>query len=262
MQQNRWGIMGLITLAFIILILLCGGWWFFTGDVETVLSLNELRGGWLLSPGGDKILYTSEEHNVLMLLSTEKKFNLKENCLGYTWLNNTDLVCSSVIIDTKNMIKVPIQDVKASEVNLDMLLMAAGTIYKLEQYNDIVLLGDNYKQNLNKSYWVTEIKNVDQVLQDRSYITVPSVDYNPRPGEKIYSPNQAYYYLYGGDAEGAYITIYDAANGTSLARTSRDGRLYQIGGWAGDSSGVYFQLIPSGIGMFSNRSPLYKLRVR
>jgi len=236
--------MGLIGLILVILILLGGWWWFFTGDVETVLSTQELRGGWLLSPRGDKILYRTEVHNVLMILSTKQKNNV-DDCLGYTWLDNMILVCSAFIIDTDDMAKVPIKSVKASEVNLDKLLMEAGKIYKLEQYNFIVVLDANYKYSPDKNYWVTEVENIDQVLQGHSYVSVPPVDYNPRPGEKIYSPNRASYYLYGGDAEGAVITIYDATNGKQLAQTPPDRRLYQIGGWAGDSSGVYYQLIPS-----------------
>jgi hypothetical protein len=258
-KQGR--LMSLIGLVFLILILLGGWWWVFTGDVETVLSTRELRGGWLLSPGGDKILYRSERQNVLMFLPTKQKNNI-ESCSGYTWLNNTNLVCSLFIIDTDDMVKVSIQNVKASEVNLDALLIEAGTIYKLEQYSDIVLLSANYKQNPDKNYWINEVKNTDQVLQGHSYVSVPPINYNPRRGgEKIYSPDRAYYYLFEGDTQGAFITIYDATNGELLSQSPRDGRLYQIGGWAADNSGVYFQLIPSGLGMFSNRSPLYKLRV-
>jgi hypothetical protein len=257
-KQGR--LMSLIGLVFLILILLGGWWWFFTGDVETVLSTRELRGGWLISPEGDKILYRSETQNVLMFLPTKQKNNL-ESCAGYTWLDNNLLACTWFLIDTNNWMKTPIRFVKVSEIDLETILAKAGTIYNLEQYHHIVVLAADYKHS-DENYWVTEIKNTDTVLHGRPYIAISPVDYNPRRGgEKIYSPDRAYYYLFEGDAEGAVITIYDTSNNKQLAQTPSDWRLYQIAGWAADSGGVYFQLIPSGLGMFSNRSPLYKLRV-
>jgi hypothetical protein len=263
-MSRRGKLMSLIGLVFLILILLCGWWWFFTGDVETVLPLDEVRCGWLLSPGGDKVVYGSDSV-MLMFLSIKQRHKILDICSGFGWLDNTILYFpfENVIVDTNDFSKISYKVVNASEINWETLLTGAETIYALKsEPNFIFVLAPDYKRNPNRNYWINEVENIDEILQGHSYVSVPSIDYNPRLGEKIYSPNQAHYYLFEGDAEGAVITIYDATNDKQLAQTPPDERLYQMAGWAADNTGVYFQLIPTGLGgMFSNRSPLYKLRV-
>lgn len=250
----RGKLMNLIGVIFIILIFLCG-WWFFSGDVETVLTVDEVNRGWLLSPGGDKITYGTGNGYTLMFLATGLRHKLEGTCGGSTWLDNTTFVCNSYIIVTNETVdKVSINSVKAAAVNLEEILAKAGTIYKLEQYQFIVVLDADYKHNPDGNYWVTEVKNIDDVLQGHNYISIPPTDYNPRSG-KIYSPNKAYYYEF----TGTVITLYEATSDKKFSQTPRDKRLYQIGGWAADNSGVYYQLVPKGF--VGNISPLYKLKV-
>lgn len=71
MQLGKRGkLISLIGLIFIILMLF-GWWWFSSSDVETILSVDEARNGWSLSPEADKIIFRSEGNYILMFLGTK-----------------------------------------------------------------------------------------------------------------------------------------------------------------------------------------------
>ncbi len=276
MRLGKWGkSIGLIVLIFIVTISMrspClfifftfgeGPWWFYSWDVETVLTSDEVRNDWSLSPRADKIIFRSEGNYILMFLATEQRHIFKGNkCAGYFWLDNKILICPNLIIDTDDFSETPYGVLNASEANWETVLADAETIYTYKNESGFIfVLATDYKNNPSRNYWVKEVKNVDEVLQGHNYVTVVYPNYDSfLSSEKIFSPNGAYYYLLKGTGEGFAITIYDANDNRKLSQTPEEDVLrYRIGGWAGDSSGVYFQLV--GIALNPTQSPLFKLKV-
>lgn len=141
----KWGrrgkFLGLIGLISISLILLGGWWWFFTGDVETILPLDEARCGWLLSPGGDKVVYGSDSV-MLIFLSTKQRHRIWDRCSGFGWLDNTILYLpfENVIVDTNDFSKTSYKVVNASEINWETLLANAETIYALKSKPNFIFI--------------------------------------------------------------------------------------------------------------------------
>lgn len=258
MQLGKRGkLISLVGLIFIILMLF-GRWWFSSSDIETILSVDEARNGWSLSPGADKIIFRSNEDYILMFLGTKQRHTFEGNkCAESIWLDNKTLLCRNLIIDTDDLSETSYRILDVSEVNIESLLENAGTIYVYKDEPDFIfVLAPDYKRNTTQNYWINGINNLDEVLQGHIYTTIPYPNYNPQPNEKIYSPNRAYYYLF----EGGMINIYDTKTGKKLSQTSSsDVRQYRIGGWAADSSGVYFELFS--IGISGVQYPLQKLKV-
>jgi hypothetical protein len=225
-------------------------WWSYFKGIETVLSEAETRGGWSLSPGAEKIMFRSGENYVLMSPTTNLRHVFKgDKCSpsngGYRWLDDKILLCSNLIIDTDDLSETAYTVLNASEVNWEILLEDAETIYAHKSESGFVfVLAQDYKHNPDKNYLITEVKNIDKILQDYPYVPVLYPDYyHPQWNEKIYSPNEAYYYIFNGSV----ITIYEAKDDKKLSQTpATDATPNKIGGWAKDSSGVYFQYTAGG----------------
>ncbi|NJO00174.1 MAG: hypothetical protein HC875_41705, partial [Anaerolineales bacterium] len=168
------------------------------------------------------------------------------------------LLCSKVIIDTDDYSEISYRVLNVSEVNWEQLLEKAGTIYAYkDKFSFIFILAQDYKHNPDQNYLIEDIKNVDEVLQGYHYKAVIYPDYyHPRWNEKIYSPNGIYYYIFSGSV----ITIYEAKDDKQLSQTPvTDSSPNKIGGWASDSSGVYFEYTAGGI--WGAQYPLQKLIV-
>lgn len=249
----------------IIVCSLLGWWWFFLSSVEWVVPKWELRDGWLLSPGRDKIIYTTNNDiAVLMYLSTGQKKRI-DDCYGFRWLDNTIFHCRKFIVDSNDLVKTSFKTVDVSEINLDELLIQAETIYaRKSKPTFIFILAKDYKNNPDKNYYITNIENIDQALQEYDHITVPRPDYNAsQQPEKVYSPNGAYYYSLESTGNGNRIAIYDALTNKQLSRSSETSYIerYEIAGWDAESSGVYFQTFPTGFLPLTGPSGINKLKV-
>lgn len=240
-------------------------------NVEVVVEKSENIGrrNWVLSPGGDKLVYISEAKNatrVLYLGNKERRdFN---SCEVATWLDDNNILCQIIdqspsILKTDDFIQLPLNVIEASAIpDLDKLLQTTIAIYKYEgEYysfdtfvpdrNSFFLLTTNPQQN----YQVIA-ENVDEVLEGYKYHIIPRGRVSYRENE--YSPNEDYYFVNYDSG----LTIYDASTYKTLAvyDYSEQGNL-EVGGWAADSSGVYFQPV-AGMGM-SHLKPgaILKLKV-
>lgn len=263
MGSNKWKKVLIIALPTIIIIIcsLCGWWWwFFSGDTEVVVPARSLGGGWVLSPGRDRLIYTSSGNNrsiFLMYLSTRQQYQL-DRC-NYSWLDNVTLICRLHIIDTESRAKLPINSINApTSADLEELLREAGTIYKLEEYKAVAILADDYKNNPDKNYYITNIKNMDQVLQGYDYTTVPP----PNDNGEAYSPNRNYYYRLENTHIGYRLVIYNAATDEKLSQAEDTNQRYDIAGWDAESRGVYYEIMPSGLfPWLAGRSGIKRLKI-
>ncbi len=208
--------------------------------------------GWMLSPQGDKINYVSiksdKEARFLLFLET-KEIKELESCEPVSWLDNMKLLCNngSFVLATDDFTKVPLHEIEQAAV--DKFLSEAADIYRYEgEYvfevneQEIYLLGKDYKQNADKNYRL-QVDNVDAVLQGYDYHIIPAQKF--KSSGKQYSPEQDYYYLF--EEKGPLkepmdlLTVYDAITDKKLVEYQQSGGDIDIGGWAKDSSGVYFQ---------------------
>ncbi|MFC1976274.1 hypothetical protein ACFLXQ_07735 [Chloroflexota bacterium] len=232
-------------------------------NIEVIVPDSEKIADWTLSPEGDKIVYESqiEDSVTTFLLSpaTGQKHQL-DKCNPFGWLDNTLLQCPKSIIVTDDLFTIPLKEITPSKVELEKLLQNAGTIYKFEAIPKwFVVLDPNYRDHADKNYLVI-VDDVDNVLQGYTYLTIPaSSPPTASPGKKVYSPNKAYYYV----SDGTALTIHNSATDEKIVEFKiEDGpKDLLFGGWAADSSGVYFQVFDFGFRVFSEDQGIKKLRV-
>ncbi len=225
-------------------------------NVKIIVPASENVPNWMLSPGGEKIIYASIKENATFLLYPEtqerKKFNF---CTPAFWLDSINVLCkidssSPFILITDDFTQLPLHRIEIRPENLDKLnnmLSQAIHIYKYEgdyqtqftiDKKEIYLLSENYKENLGENYLVS-VENVDEVLKnyDYDYTIIPQQQSTVLSGEKQ-SPNGDYYYILKNNV----LTIYDMEIDEIVVEYDYLGQGYlETGGWAGDSSGVYFQ---------------------
>ncbi len=276
MQTSQFSFTRLSILIFLFLIGSgCGplGPSFPPANVEVIVPENEGVSSWLLSPEGDKIAYRSGVDNTstifLLFPATQQKYNLGR-CSIFIWLNNATLYClseASIIVsrDADNVVTVPLKVVKASEVDLARLLKEAGTIYRFESENNILLLRDGVDWlKPNKNYLVEGVENIDAVLQGHTAITIPGAQPVGFPEEQVYSPDGRYYYNLNINQYG--LIIYDATKDSKVTEFIQENlESIILGGWAANSSGVYFEVVSNArIGLFPNHylNQILKLKVQ
>lgn len=235
-------------------------------NVEVIIS-DEGLNSWSLSPGGDKIIYETTD-DFLLFPATQHKQRLS-NCRHQIWLDNDTLYCrDSSLIEIDNeigeMTAVPVHKVKASDVDLGTLLQQAGSIYKFSSNSDLsqsLLLRDVANPlDLDKHYLVDNIENVDTVSQAYAPITLPLP--LPNYNKKIFSPNGMYYYEYNDRAHrGIFLTIYNTSTNDKVSEFVEEGNVsLRVSGWAADNSGVYFEMVSSGIDP-TNLNQILKLKL-
>lgn len=230
-------------------------------SVEIVVSRHENPDNWALSPKGNRIIYESGSAFLISLLS-KQKYEI-DACSGFNWLDNTNLYCtvgggnpSIVVIDdmlsTGDFLRIPLTTVKVQEVDLGKILEEAGIIYKSERpSNSFLILDADYKLNPNKNYLITEVEDVNATLQEYTYITIPPLHPYIELGQNIYSPNEDYYYRLDGESDEQVLAIYDAISDDKLVEFQLEpdaSEYFEFGGWAADSSGVYFRVRRRGFG--------------
>jgi hypothetical protein len=270
-----------ILLILTLTLLLFGCSWPFgqetNSHVEIIVPENENIGHWFLSPGGDKIIYgsTELEATFLLYLENKEKRNL-DFCTPAIWLDDSSILCkisgkSTFVLATEDFTPIPLKAVETTPDTLDKLLSQAAFIYR---YGDdfklrfeidkrvLYLLGADYKENPDENYQIM-VENIDEVLQGYDYITIPRQ--RPVSEESEHSPNGDFYYHiyeeYTGKGFNIFLTIYDVVTSEKLAEYEFSEGSIEVGGWAADNSGVYFQ--PLYGGGFSPTKPgaIMKLKV-
>jgi len=221
-------------------------------NVEVVVPQSEKVAGWLLSPAGDKIAYTGyfedNSKQVLLFPATHTKQTL--DCEGFIWLDNDTLGCTwqnkIVVVQAEGTITpVSLKKVNALEVDLPGILRAAGRIYHLEwpDYENKLLVRDTAQPPApDRNYLIEGIADITATLQAYPVITIPKP--TSIRGEKIYSPNKKYYFVFSRLARDRHaLTTFDSDNDNLLSEfIGPEIHYFIVGGWAADSSGVYFEI--------------------
>ena len=227
-------------------------------NVEVVVERKDIVGlVWSPSPSGDKIMYSSPQGDFLLYPRTKEQQEIND-CSSWIWLDDTNLMCwiedNPSVLKTDDFIRIPLEKIEVSIIpNLNELLQTATAIYKYEEkYNkdSFYLLNAVLQQN----YRVIA-ENVDEVLQEYDYKIIPMG--RAIPGEDEYSPNGDYYCV----NHSSVLTIYDAITRKILVEYDYDQGWLEAGGWAVDSSGVYFQPIKGGGIIPLSPGPVLKLKV-
>jgi hypothetical protein len=111
---------------------------------------------------------------------------------------------------------------------------------------DTLLVDTGQPDQADQFYFVSGIDNLDQVLENYTYTTLPLNGRLADPSKKVYSPNGNYYHL----LQDRSLGIYDAATDQLLIEFKTPAGYFRIGGyfpndsggWAADNSGVYFNI--------------------
>jgi len=219
-----------------------------------VVPQSEGLSGWQLSPAGDKIAYTSHIDevikSVLLFPATQTRHDLG-TCKGFTWLDSQTLFCSLnnrlvATLDDENVTTIPLTKVRSSEVNLSELLQSAEKIYHFERPSlaqTLLLQDTTYPPDPNKNYLIEGV-DMDNVLQSYPVITIPKPLPVGGPEKEIHSPDGKYYYnLVEVDWDQYALSIHETNNNKLLSEfVGPEIHYFIVGGWAADSSGVYFEI--------------------
>ncbi len=265
----------LFTSILIFLFLCCGTlYYFFVYDplppnVEIVVTVKEEPKQWQLSPNGDKIVYTaidSQHAQVRLLFLDNQQKQEIENSEACGWISNIHLNCqsskdySTFMVNTADLSQAHIQIIGMDSPQLLTILQQAGKIYRDKKGEEdvgffFVLSEDKNKPNEN--YQINSI-DIDTTLKGYTYTQISFLSNFAEQPIKIYSPNQAYYFVW----YGANVTIYNAKTNQQLAQYDRDpAERLEVGGWAWDSSGIYLKGMSLGLIMSHPNSdfPIRKL---
>jgi hypothetical protein len=256
--------------------------------VQDVVPEQQNPALWFLSPSGDKLFYNTESGRnqaTVRFLATSQEFTIAD-CPRFSWLDNESVYCydfhnhhyvPSQIIDnissnTDAFQKTSIKAITAEQIELDMMLKQAKSLYRLQtsltQPDSLLVLDKEPQENAKQYYHITGIENLDKVLKNYTYTPIPLDGSFAESSKKIYSPNGEYYYLLQDS-----LGIYDAASDRLLAEFKQPSdyeSFFEIGGffpnksegWAADSSGIYFQIFHTiGLGPRPPIQPIQKLCV-
>lgn len=236
---------------------------------------------WFMSPEGDQIIYDSMSSDIggprLLSLKNKQQF-LVGNCDRFQWLDNTTLICFEYRKNEWSLVN--ITDWQSTEqtsrkyldeVNIEQFLRAEDfndtlKIYRLQQLR--VDVSDNLLimepgNNHNTGYVVTGIENVDKLLEDVNYISLNLYNIEQVKSEDIYSPNGEYYYRLDRNKLAIYDRTGELLSEFDLGDQGDYTQSFEIGGWAADSSGVFFKFpTQTGLSGWYNREPIRKLLVK
>jgi hypothetical protein len=239
--------------------------------LQEVVPIQQKPAFWHLSPVGDKLLYNTmpnQDQAIVRLLATGQEI-VTVGCPLFRWLDNERIFCyelgprqnivpsiilDNVSADVASFPKKPIEIVTAAQVDLDRLLAQAQAIYRLQSSTEpnLLLVDTGQSDQTEQFYWVSEIADLDPVLEHYAYPII-SLSYTfAEPSKKVYSPNGNYYHL----LQDNQLGIYDAETDQLLIefKPPSDYEPYfrigghfpnDSGGWAADSSGIYFQIAHS-----------------
>ncbi|MCG3211732.1 MAG: hypothetical protein FOGNACKC_05378 [Anaerolineae bacterium] len=259
LKLHNWQMLLMVGFLLTVICGICRWWYFFSGNTEIVIPVWANVGqDWHLSPGRDKILYRSNGNEVLMDLRTRKKVKLTD-CQGLRWLDNTTVQCFRFILNLETLVKTPIKRVNVLETDLNVKLAQADKIYARTSNGTFILI--LAKKASGENLFISDLDNIDQILKGYDYTEVQRPNYSANKDEKVFSPDQKYYYRFEYN-DGHSIAIYDALTNQEISRSRKTtgGQGYKIAGWDSDSTGVYFQTKPTGLMPLFGASGVKKLK--
>lgn len=234
-----------------------------SANVETVVKGKGIR-YWELSPDGTGLVYggSQEDENFLIELSTHKK--QKIDC-SLQWVSEKTLMCfwhdRTILLDRDTFVEIGVLekiDIKAlSATELINLLTDAGKILRSET-GFIYLLNSN-----GNNYVLAGVEDLDKTLQGYIYTVFPARPYCPQEAldEQSISPNGEYYYTLVDKVTKEILTIENTNNEQVAMFTTGEAEFIECGGWAGDSSGVFFRVHGVGFNSASVPAEIKKLKV-
>jgi len=242
-----------IQLIFLLLVIGISGCSLAPKDVEIVAADRDIR-YWELSPDGNALVYGgtgSEENYLIDLPSGEKQ---KIDC-SLSWLNDEMLLCRrynyevglqittldrNVFIESAPFNEADINTLSDAELN--ELLANAENIFRMAGSN----AGYVYILNANSTnYVITGVKDLDSILFNHPYKTFPARQfYCPQDAldEKGLSPDGMYYYTAMRQRKSVLSIFSVSDNEKVVSFTTGEAEFIECGGWAGDSSGVFFRV--------------------
>jgi hypothetical protein len=238
-------------------------------NLEVIVPKEEVMDAWVLSLEGDKIVYSDSQSSFLLIPATQQKYDLNVLCYYFGWLDDTTLWCinqhdQALVISIDDFMTIPLQQIEAQQANLAVLLEDK-MVYKLDygygkKKQALLVLDTDYRLHPNENYLIP-VKDADPIWQE-DYPAMYFPYKTPVPtGEKVYSPDKAFYFITFKEDNKQFITIYEANTDKKLAEYSEgEPNLVEFGGWADDSSGVYFGVFPGGM-YGDGRQAFYKLKV-
>lgn len=263
MKSQKW-----IQLILLLLVIGISGCSLSSKDVETVVTEENMR-YWKLSPDGNGLVYggARNEDNYLAELPIRKKQNI--DCL-LSWLNDEMLLCyrerQTTILDRDTFIESdPFKEVDIKTLSstvLNDLLANAEEIFRPVGNggnSGYIYIYDTGNEN----YAITNVEDLDGTLRGYTYTSFPTRFGCPQDalGENSISPDGLYYYTVIRQSQ-SILTIAKVADNEMLATfTTEEAKAIVCGGWAGDSSGVYFQVHGTGLNIAWSSPEIQKLKV-
>jgi hypothetical protein len=243
-------------------------------NLEVIIPKEENMTAWMLSPQGDKIVYwvSGSSNPFLLTPATQQRQELNISYCDFGWLDDNLLWCineneQAFVIPTDDFGTIPLQQAEAQQADLAALLKDK-IVYKLdygygEKKQALLVLDTDYKLHPEENYLIP-IKDTDPVWQE-DYPVMSHFSYRTSIplGEKVYSPDKVFYFtVINGEDNNQFVTIYKTATNEKLSEFSEgDPNDIEFGGWADDSSGVYFMVAPGGMFNTIPGNVLYKLKV-
>lgn len=243
---------------------------------EVIVPVDESPDSWFVSPSGDKLIYISRGTTKLLFPSANQKYHVGD-CDLFQWINDTTLICFTWHQDNWSLVNIAelqstgqltqsyLKKISIGEFQSSRHSTGDETIYLLSPYfardaSMLLVIPADENKNIEKAYLVTEIRNLDSIAN----VEYKGLDLLPKSQvttDKIYSPNGEFYYRLDLNK----LAIYDQSNELLSEfeikyEPSKLTQEFEIGGWAADSSGVYFKL-PSGGGLWPTQEPIRKLIV-
>ncbi len=235
-------------------------------NVETIVNEPGMR-YWELSPDGTGLVYggSKADENFLVELSNHRK--QKIDC-SLDWLNDETLLCRrhnrmtvlarTLFVESDPLKKVDIKTL--SNTDLSDLLARARKIFRPSKSNAgyIYILDSN-----SENYVITGVEDLDSILQDYTYASFPTRFGCPQEAldEKSISPDGEYYYTVIRQRQ-SILTIAKVADNEKLSSfTTEEAKAIVCGGWASDSSGVFFRVHGTGFNSGWASPKIQKLKV-
>lgn len=246
MKFQKWARVSL----WFLLVIVISGCSLSSTNVETVVAEQDIR-YWGLSPDGYGLIYggARNKDNYLIDLSSGEK---QEIDCSLRWLNDEMLLCSrynheiglqittldrDVFIESGPFNEVDINTL--SDADLNNLLENAKDIYRRPE-GYIYLFGSD-----NENYVIVGVGNIEGVPGNYTYKSFSERQpYCPQKAldEGSISPDGTYYYTTMRQSKSVLSIFSTNDNEKVVSFTTGEAEFIECGGWAGDSSGVFFRV--------------------
>ncbi len=246
-------------------------------NVEVIVPKQENVRDWALSPEGDKIIYSrSSAPRYVLLFPMTKQQHTFDRCGSFKWIDNIRLLCQTetqqFVLNTNDFSEIALQQVSGQSVDIQQLLNK-GQIFWDKNEKDVIYVLNADRGDETKNYCIVA-SNVDNLLEERKFTTIlPNYDFSPllvddpvTKNEPVSSPDGSYYYVIKtrqvpAPEPSGFLEIHRNSDDEILVEVSVQRLPFlEVGGWAADSSGVYFAVHPGG--MFGDpRISIKKLKI-